>query len=247
MKYKIFNNSETSLNNQTARDTQISGVTGYNSGSIATANNPYFNADGTLKDATQDFGTLITNAPDETTKRYLEQARDYKVTMPEYSQYAAGVANVAPTKNRRRNKAQDANIDFTQQGIDLQNKQLESNVAISKIKAASGGSSGSGSSKTAKPTLTPAQAQAAFDKGVKTPQVLEAMDYYYGTSYSGGNSSSTVGPDGQPLSNEERVKKYNLHNTFRRFQIVYIILCKNCKETDQIMNAQQVLNFLTNL
>ena len=124
-----FGNSEASLNNQTARDTQVSGVTGYNSGSIATASNPYFNSDGTLKAPDTDFQEIINNAPDETTKQNAIQARAYKVTLPKYSQYAATATSVAPAKTAAQ-KAQDDTVALTREGY-------TSNQAIAGINAAS--------------------------------------------------------------------------------------------------------------
>lgn len=189
-----FNNSETSLNNQVARDTQTSGVTGVVSGNMAMANNPFFNADGTLKDATIDYQEIINNAPDEVTKQNAIQARQYKVTMPEYSKYAAGAGSVAPVKTAAK-ELQDANIELTRE-------QMASNEKIATIgataKKATSGASGGSKTKTTKPTLTAAQAKAAYDSGVTTQAVVDAYNYYYGTDVQTAESGAG--------NNEERVK-----------------------------------------
>jgi hypothetical protein len=214
----IFNNDQTAQNNQVARDTQISGVTGYNAGVMATANNPFFNPDGTLANVNTDYQSVINeaqtklaNAVTEEEKDALNktiqdahQARSYKITnYPDYAQYADTITSILPTKTSAQ-QAQDAEIDFTQQQLDQQQQQLDWQKSLGISTGSSGGSSssrGSGGGGSAKPSLTAAQAQTAYNNGIKTPEVISAMEYHYGAGFADNTGKTTGG-----LSNEERVK-----------------------------------------
>jgi len=64
----------------------------------------------------------------------------------------------------------------------------------------------------AKPALSASQAYAAYNKGMRTDDVLSAMDYYYGTNYSGGAAevqSANAGNAGNTGTTGTRRTSYN--------------------------------------
>ena len=98
---------------------------------------------------------------------------DYKAWAAQYNAYRDSVGDKQYAEQFNYQKERDAVSD----------NQWERQFALSKARSSgsSGGSySGASGGYTAKPTLTAAQAKAAYDSGYRTDQVLAAMDYYYG-------------------------------------------------------------------
>ena len=117
---RVYNQDETSKNNQVARDVSVSEVTGVVPDSMTYKNNPYFNSDGTLAaayntaefDANGGFQRIINDATEklktttdaneranlEATINYANQARNYKIkNSPAHGQWAHTVVATAPT------------------------------------------------------------------------------------------------------------------------------------------------------
>lgn len=93
---------------------------------------------------------------------------DYKAWAAQYNAYRDSVSDKQYAEQFNYQKERDAVSD----------NQWERQFALSK--ARSSGSGGGGGGYSSKPTLTAAQAKAAYDSGYRTDQVLAAMDYYYG-------------------------------------------------------------------
>lgn len=108
---RVFENDETSKNNQVDRDVKTSEVTGYVPESMSYANNPYLNDDGTVIDPENNDFSLIKHNAEEALKnetdpqriadlkqtiKWAEQARLIKTEMPEYSKWRNTTTAVAP-------------------------------------------------------------------------------------------------------------------------------------------------------
>lgn len=118
---RMYNQDETTKNNEVSRLVAKSEVTGYVPKEWQYSNNPYFNSDGTLNEAytsedfdnTGGFTTIINNAKAklatttdateranlEATIKYATQAKAYKTLHnPKYAQYAHEVEAVTPDR-----------------------------------------------------------------------------------------------------------------------------------------------------
>lgn len=93
---------------------------------------------------------------------------DYKAWAAQYNAYRDSVSDKRYEDELAYQKERDAVSD----------NQWERQFALTK--ARSSGSGGGGGGYSSKPTLTAAQAKAAYDAGYRSEQVLAAMDYYYG-------------------------------------------------------------------
>lgn len=158
---RVFNQDETSKNNDVARKSEIASVTGYVPNEWSYANNIYLNSDGTVRDefltdefdATGGFTTIINNAKaklatttDETERANLQatinaatQAKALKTfSSPKYSKYAHEVQGVTPqiTEERRVSEQNNATALKTL-GIesDLAKYEIDTNKDIAEIKA----------------------------------------------------------------------------------------------------------------
>lgn len=88
---RVFENDETSKNNDVARKVEISNVTGYAPDEWVASNNPYLNDDGTLKDEYKDvdFSAVMAKAKASGNTEAYNQAsvaRYYKI-MGDYGKY----------------------------------------------------------------------------------------------------------------------------------------------------------------
>lgn len=88
---RVYNQNETSKNNDVARKSEIASVTGYAPDEWVASNNPYMNDDGTIKDEYKniDFAAVMANAKAAgNTNAYnaAAQARYYKI-MGDYGAY----------------------------------------------------------------------------------------------------------------------------------------------------------------
>ena len=110
---RVYEQDETSKNNQVDRDVKTAEVTGVVPTSMSYASNPFFNSDGTLKDVNTDYQAIINDAESklkttnnaeekadlEATIRYAKQARIYKVqNNPAYKKWENTLSAVAPEK-----------------------------------------------------------------------------------------------------------------------------------------------------
>lgn len=137
---RVYNQGETSKNNQVARDVEISKVTGVVPDSMSYASNPYFNSDGTLAeafnsaefDAAGGFQKIINDATEklktatnsaeranlEATIKYANQARAYKIkNSPAHSKWAHTLLSYAPEETADY-KTANKTLDLEKYGID---------------------------------------------------------------------------------------------------------------------------------
>jgi len=127
---RVYNQDETSKNNDVTRKSEIASVTGHTPTEWTYASNPFFNKDGSLNDMylsedfdnTGGFTTIINNAKEklktttdnseradlEATIRYATQAKAYKtINNPKYAQYAHEVSGVTPQKTEAARQFDD--------------------------------------------------------------------------------------------------------------------------------------------
>lgn len=199
---RLFENDETAKNNDVARKTTISSVTGLVPNEWSYDNNIYLNSDGTVKDeflteefdSTGGFTTIINNAKaklatttDPTERANLQatinaatQAKALKTfSSPKYSKYAHEVQGVTPTKTESARVA-DMNNDLALKTLDAETELAKLSATSKKTSTGSGGSGGGGGTK---PTLTASQAATAIKNGEISQAVIDAYNYYYGTNY----------------------------------------------------------------
>lgn len=126
---RVFNQNETSKNNDVARKQIIAEVTGYSPREWVAQNNPFLNSDGTLKNENLDYTTLIANFEkngDKEAAQYAKVARGIKI-LGDYSKYGKyddgnySVMGGTPTEARRQ-------FDETNK---LANKQLDNEKELS--------------------------------------------------------------------------------------------------------------------
>lgn len=115
---RVYNQDETSKNNDVARKSEIATVSGYTPDEWVVSNNPYMNEDGTIKDEYKnvDFSVVMDNAKAAgNTNAYnaAAQARFYKIMgdYGAYGQYDDG-NYIVPGRERT------ADYDLTKQQID---------------------------------------------------------------------------------------------------------------------------------
>lgn len=115
---RVYNQDETSKNNDVARKSEIASVTGYAPDEWVASNNPYMNEDGTIKDAYKnvDFSEIMKNAKASgNTSAYnaAAMARFYKI-MGNYGLYGKWDDGNYMLPGAQRT----ANYDLTKQQID---------------------------------------------------------------------------------------------------------------------------------
>ena len=152
---RVYNQDETSKNNETARLSEQASVTGYVPKQWQYANNPYFNSDGTLNDvytssdfdATGGFTTIIDNAKKklatttdaseranlEATIKFATQAKAYKTLQdPKYAQYAHEVEAVSQDKTAEY----DTNLKSIESAERISHNTNQTNLQMAQIDAA---------------------------------------------------------------------------------------------------------------
>ena len=192
---RVFNEDETSKNNDVARKSEIASVSGYTPDEWTASSNPYLNDDGTIKDEYKDvdFAAVMANAKAAgNTEAYnaAAVARYYKImgNYGAYGQYDDGnyvVPGLKQTEAARQFDEQIAASDRalaaeqTEGAAERQNKldQITTAAKYGKTTTSSGGVT------TAKPTLTASQAATAIKNGEISQSVIDAYNYYYGTNY----------------------------------------------------------------
>lgn len=215
---RVFNEGETEKNNQVSRDVATSEVTGKVPSSMLYSGNPFFNADGTLKDENIDYKAEIEKAVaagNTELANQLRVARGYKIfsNYGKYGQYADGDYSVPGTKitePARQFNEQIAQADRTLNAEERMNTANNAN-AIEQIKTGAEYSSNNSGTvtkdntatyqngvkvgdKNGKPILTKAQATEMRDSGNTSDQVTYALTYY---------GESITPNSGRPMSDED--------------------------------------------
>lgn len=201
---RVYNQDETSKNNDVARKSEIASVTGYAPDEWVASNNPYMNEDGTIKDAYKnvDFSEIMKNAKASgNTSAYnaAAMARFYKImgNYGAYGQYDDGNYTVPGLKKTEAARQFDEQIAASDRALnaeaaaanaeaaakrDIAN--IEAKSKLDQIKAttqygapATGKSSG----------MTLAQATAAIKNGELSDAALSVYNANHGTSYTKDN------------------------------------------------------------
>lgn len=189
---RLFENGETAKNNDVARKSEIASVTGYAPDEWVVSNNPYMNDDGTIKDQYKnvDFSAVMANAKktgNEKAYNAAAVARYYKIMgdYGTYGQYDDGnyaIPGQQETEARRQFDEQTkatlaalgAETDLAKYEIDTKKTMADNenttNLSIASLKAK-------------EPTLTLPQAENAIKNGEVSQAVIDAYNYYHGTSY----------------------------------------------------------------
>lgn len=178
------------LNDQVSREAVQAQVTGYVPQTMSYRDNPYFNPDGTLKNESLDYSAVITNAraqlaktTDPTEKANLQrtieaatQARNYKITTnPAYAKYADTMQLYSPAPTAATSEAEKQR----QHDISLMNMQTDAALQKAATSSATKAKSSGGDEKS---KLTPAQVTAAFNNGIRTPEIVNEYNRLYGTN-----------------------------------------------------------------
>ena len=191
----IFNNEQTALNNDVARKSEIASVSGYTPDEWTASNNPYLNDNGTIKDEYKDvdFAAVMANAKAAgNTNAYnaAAVARYYKImgNYGAYGQYDDGNYIVPGLKQTEAAREFDEQIAASDRALSAETSMNTANNQnkIDQIKtSAEYGTTvnKSGTVAASKPTLTAAQATNAIKNGEISKSVIDAYNYYYGTSY----------------------------------------------------------------
>ena len=141
---RVFNQDETSKNNDVARKSEIASVTGYAPDEWVVSNNPYMNDDGTIKEQYKDidFSKIMAEAKEaNNTNLYnaAAMARFYKIMgdYGTYGQYDDGnyiVPGQQITESRRESEQNNATVLKTLES-ENENKAADRQNAIDQIKA----------------------------------------------------------------------------------------------------------------
>ncbi len=184
---RVYNQDETSKNNDVARKSEIASVTGYAPDEWTVSNNPYMNENGTIKDEYKDvdFAAVMANAKAAgNTEAYnaAALARYYKI-MGNYGAYG---------------KYDDGNYVVPGMKKTEAARQFDAQIAASENAASTSGTT------TTKPTLTASQVASAIKNGEISQTVIDAYNYYYGTNYTVDNPPvSGTASENNPLTETE--------------------------------------------
>ena len=214
---RVYNQDENSKNNQVSRDVATSEVTGKVPSSMLYSGNPFFNADGTLKDENIDYKAEIEKAVaagNTELANQLRVARGYKIfsNYGKYGQYADGdysVPGAQKTETARQFDEKIAQADRTLNAEERMNTADNAN-AIEQIKT------GAVVTPT-EPNLTAAQAVDAIKKGIINDTTIGAFNYHYKTQYTtanppvfdGDGNITNNASNGNPTAPDDGVKKLN--------------------------------------
>lgn len=202
---RVFNEDEASKNNDVARKSEIAAVSGYTPDEWTASSNPYLNDDGTIKDEYKDvdFAAVMANAKAAgNTEAYnaAAVARYYKImgNYGAYGQYDDGNYVVPGLKQTEAARQFDEQIAASDRAL---NAEASMNAANNQNKidqittSAKYGTTvnKSGTVTATKPTLTAAQATNAIKNGEISQSVIDAYNYYYGTSYTVDNPPKVDG------------------------------------------------------
>ena len=186
---RLFEEQETEKMNDHAINADIATITGYNPQEWENRNNPYLNDDGTLAidPNSIDFAQKITDIDNalktetdpsvraslEADRRYLVDARNAKLKLPQYSKYANQIFSNAPSSTLARDQM-DINERLGYSQIDAE---MEMNALDNYTKARAGGGGGSST------TMTKTQVNNALKNGTFTDEVTANYNAHYGTNY----------------------------------------------------------------
>lgn len=192
---RVYNQDETSKNNDVARKSEIASVSGYTPDEWVASNNPYLNDDGTLKEEYKDidFSEVMAKAKaagNENAYNAAAQARYYKImgNYGLYGQYDDGnyaVPRLQQTEVARQFDEQIAASDRAlnaETSMNAANNQNKIDQITTSAKYGTTANS-SGTVTATKPTLTAAQATNAIKNGEISQSVIDAYNYYYRTNY----------------------------------------------------------------
>ncbi len=231
---RVYNQDETTKNNDVARKSEIASVTGYTPSEWSIKNDSFLknfvDDNGKLKSEYEnvDFQALVNNAK---ANGNTELANKYAIlrglkifnNFGKYGKYLneGDIAYVGaqPTEERRQfdeqidqaDRALNANMlmNDANNAASYAEKALAVNASKSSGRTSSGSSSSSGGSSSGKPLLTAAQATAAVKNGEITQGVIDAYNYWYGGSYTVDNppklESSGKNGDSKPPLTEKQV------------------------------------------
>lgn len=141
---RVYNQNETSKNNDVARKSEIASVSGYTPDEWVVSNNPYLNDDGTLKDEYKDidFSAVMANAKAAgnteaynaaATARYYKIMSDYGT----YGQYDDGNYIVPGAKQTEAARQFDEQIAAADRQLNAEvSMNTANNVSAEKINAA---------------------------------------------------------------------------------------------------------------
>lgn len=223
---QYFDNRQTAMNNDIAREVEKTNVTGYVPLQWMEEQNPYLDENGSLVNPDIDYQEIINKQRDilnnpnasavekasaEKTIRDANDARNKKMTMDKYRSYLntmvstpnidtaevreadkdrTNALDIATATNETNKYLADRELEATKYSEDEATKRqnaVNQNAIDQIVTAAATGSSGTDSTSTGgtayKPTLTAAQTTQAVKDGNITPGVIDAYNYYYGTSY----------------------------------------------------------------
>ena len=182
-KQSEFERNQTATNNQVDNWVKESSITGKTPLELSNKNNPYLNADGTIKDQYKDvdFSQVMAKAKESgdtagyeaaATARYYKIMGNYGL----YGQYDDGNYKAPVQEQSEAGREFDKGIE-----ADIQL------AGMSKSGSSGGGykvySSGGSSKTSTKPKLTAAQATSAIEKGEITQGVIDAYNYYFDADY----------------------------------------------------------------
>ena len=194
---RVFNQDETAKNNETARLEVQAGVTGYTPNEWTIKNDDiysmFLNEDGTFKKEQEgvDIQALINQAKasgDTETAKKLSVVRTKKIlsNYGEFGKYAneGDISSMTPqqTEAGRQFDKQDALARETLNAeTSLGNAEINAKKEIEAGKNAT--DLAVASLKAKEPTLTLTQAENAIKRGEVSQAVIDAYNYYHGTSY----------------------------------------------------------------
>ena len=202
---RVFNEDETSKNNDVARKSEIASVSGYTPDEWTASSNPYLNDDGTIKDEYKDvdFAAVMANAKAAgNTEAYnaAAVARYYKImgNYGAYGQYDDGNYVVPGLKQTEAARQFDEQIAASDRALNAETSMNAANNQNKIDQITTSAKYGttvnkSGTVTATKPTLTAAQATNAIKNGEISQSVIDAYNYYYGTSYTVDNPPKVDG------------------------------------------------------
>ena len=202
---RVFNEDETAKNNDVARKSEIASVSGYTPDEWTASSNPYLNDDGTIKDEYKDvdFAAVMANAKAAgNTEAYnaAAVARYYKImgNYGAYGQYDDGNYVVPGLKQTEAARQFDEQIAASDRALNAETSMNAANNQNKIDQITTSAKYGttvnkSGTVTATKPTLTAAQATNAIKNGEISQSVIDAYNYYYGTSYTVDNPPKVDG------------------------------------------------------
>ena len=210
---RLFDEEEASKINDHTINVDVANVTGYVPQAWENKNNPYLNDDGTfaVDPNTIDFAQKITDidtalktetdptkrAELETERRYLVDARNAKVKLPQYSKYASQIFSNAPQSTLARDQM-DVTAALTDKELDITNSLGLAEVAADNYRTSVDASGGK--------KLTRTDLESFIKNGSFNQDTLDAYNAMTGMNYTMDNpppfAYSALGDDYSPEGDE---------------------------------------------